>query len=389
MRHGPPVFVRVIIVIAVVAAGAYWFFFVRDVGANGRITASGTIETTEIKISPEMGGRVLDVLVDVGDTVGAGQPLVQFDTALLAGQLAQAQAGLGAAQASYDLVQAGASAEQIAAGETAVARAQASLNALQEQLDILAEDQDDLQADIDDLTDQIEELTATVTEAQTLRQTQPSADLLTTIAQAQGELAGLNGQLAMSQQLQSSLAAQEKLLETQQDVAEAGVDAAQAQLDQLLAGARPEQVAAAAAQVQAAEAAVSLIELQISRLTLTAPAAGVVLERTVEPGEMRLPGGTLLTLGELAELTITVFVPEDLYGQIGLGETAVLTVDSFPNEQFTATVVHVADHAEFTPRNVQTAEGRASTVFAIELAVQDGLEKLRPGMPADVDFGPT
>lgn len=387
MKHGPPMIVRVIVIIAVLSAVGYWFFFVREVDSNGRITASGTIEAAEVQVSAETGGRVTDVLVAVGDTVTAGQPLVQFDTALLEGQLAQAEAALAAAAANHALLAAGPSAEQIAAGETAVARAQAALDALNEQLDTLANDQDDLESEIDDLGQQIADLTAAFTEAQTLRQTQPSAELAATLAATQGELTGLNGQLRMAEQLQSSLAAQEKLLETQVDVAEAGVDAAQAQLDQLLAGARPEQLDAASAQVDAAEAAVALLELQISRQSLTAPTDGIILEHAVEAGEMRLPGAALLTIGQLDALKITVYVPEDRYGQIGLGQTAVITVDSFPNEQFSGTVVQIANQAEFTPRNVQTAAGRASTVFAIELAVTGGTEKLRPGMPADVDFG--
>ncbi len=387
MKHGPPMIVRVVVIIALLSAVGYWFFFVREVDSNGRITASGTIEAAEVQVSAETGGRVTDVLVDIGDTVTAGQPLVQFDTALLEGQLAQAEAALAAAEANHALLAAGPSAEQIAAGETAVARAQAALDALNEQLDTLANDQDDLESEIDDLGQQIADLTAAFTEAQTLRQTQPSAELAATLAATQGELAGLNGQLRMAEQLQSSLVAQEKLLETQVDVAEAGVDAAQAQLNQLLAGARPEQLEAASAQIDAAEAAVALLELQISRQLLTAPTDGIILEHTVEAGEMRLPGAALLTIGQLDALKITVYVPEDRYGQISLGQTAVITVDSFPNEQFSGTVVQIANQAEFTPRNVQTAAGRASTVFAIELSVADGLEKLRPGMPADVDFG--
>ena len=387
MKHGPPMIVRVMVILAVLSAAGYWFFFVREVNSNGRIIASGTIEATEVQISAESGGRVSELLVSVGDTVTAGQPLVQFDTALLQGQLAQAEAALAAAEANHALLAAGPSAEQIAAGETAVNRAQAALDALNEQLDTLATDQADLESEIDDLSQQIADLTAAFTEAQALRQTQPSPDLAATLAATQGELAGLNGQLRLAEQMQSSLAAQDKLLETQVDVAEAGVDAAQAQLNQLLAGARAEQLEAAAAQVAAAEAAVSLLELQISRQTLAAPTDGVILERTVEAGEVRLPGAALLTIGQLDALTITVYVPEDRYGQISLGQTAVITADSFPNEPFSGTVIQIADQAEFTPRNVQTAEGRASTVFAIKLALADGLEKLRPGMPADVDFG--
>ena len=86
-------------------------------------------------------------------------------------------------------------------------------------------------------------------------------------------------------------------------------------------------------------------------------------------------------------MPITVFVSEENYGQISLGDQAVVSVDSFPGEKFSARVVHIADRAEFTPRNVQTPEGRKTTVFAVELSVLDDNGKLKPGMPADVKFG--
>jgi hypothetical protein len=95
----------------------------------------------------------------------------------------------------------------------------------------------------------------------------------------------------------------------------------------------------------------------------------------------------VITLGQLGQLKITVYVPEDRYGGIDLGETARVTVDSFPGEAFSATVVHIADQAEFTPRNVQTAEGRKTTVFAVELEIENPEGMLKPGMPADVCFG--
>jgi len=91
-------------------------------------------------------------------------------------------------------------------------------------------------------------------------------------------------------------------------------------------------------------------------------------------------------LGLLDQLTITVYVPEDRYGGISLGNLAAVNIDAFPGVSFTATVIRIADQAEYTPRNVQTAEGRRTTVFAIELSVEDPDRKLKPGMPADVIF---
>jgi HlyD family secretion protein len=138
--------------------------------------------------------------------------------------------------------------------------------------------------------------------------------------------------------------------------------------------------------VRTAEANLALIDAQMSKLTVYAPMDGVVLTRNVEPGEFVQPGAVALTLANLGDLTITVYVPEDQYGNISLGQSATVAVDSFPSETFDAAVSHIADKAEFTPRNVQTVEGRSSTVYAIKLKVTDPQGKLKIGMPADVVF---
>jgi multidrug resistance efflux pump len=150
--------------------------------------------------------------------------------------------------------------------------------------------------------------------------------------------------------------------------AEAGLESAQASQDQL-------------------EAELDLLDLQIERLDLTSPVDGVVLRKSVEVGEVVATGAGLMSIGQLDELHITVYLPEDRYGQLALGDTAEVTVDSYPDQIFEASIIRIADQAEFTPRNVQTEEGRRTTVFAVELSVSDPNGLLKPGMPADVDFG--
>jgi HlyD family secretion protein len=130
----------------------------------------------------------------------------------------------------------------------------------------------------------------------------------------------------------------------------------------------------------------NLLNVQMEKLVVRAPVGAVVMSRKVEPGEIVQPGSSLMTLGELDNLSITVYIPEDRYGQVSLGDYATVSVDSFPGETFNAEVIRIADKAEFTPRNVQTPEGRRTTVFAVKLAVENPAGKLKPGMPADVVF---
>lgn len=352
MHPDPRRIVPVVLILALVAASVWYFTGGQAAAQTGALAASGTIEATEVRLSPELGGRVVAVNAAAGDLVDAGQALVEIDAAALTQQLAQttaqvdlvraqqaaAQAAARAAEANLNLLRAGASPEQLAVAQTVVDRAQIAVDALRESYDDLAE-------------------------------------------AAQDAPAG-------------------KALKQQLDTAEATLANAQAQYDLTAAGARPEQVAAAqaqweaaqaqvevaSAQLAAAEAARAVINTQLAKLTLRAPLNAVVLARTIEPGEMATPGATLLLLADLSRLTITVYVPEDRYGQLTLGQSAEVTTDSFPGETFTATVVRIADRAEFTPRNVQTADGRRTTVFAVELAVEAEAGQLKPGMPADVVF---
>ena len=182
--------------------------------------------------------------------------------------------------------------------------------------------------------------------------------------------------------------------------AQAALDQAQRELEKVQDGPDPDDVALAEArlnaagaglavaetQVQIAEAALAALEVQLDKMLVTAPVESTVLVRLIEPGEVVAPGAPLVTLAQLDVLTITVFLPEDRYGQIKVGQSAQVSVDSFPGETFEAQVTRIADEAEYTPRNVQTEEDRRTTVFAIELSVEDPDRRLKPGMPADVVF---
>ncbi len=103
-----------------------------------------------------------------------------------------------------------------------------------------------------------------------------------------------------------------------------------------------EQAKSAAQQAQdavgQAQANLALLEAQLAKLKVVSPMDGVILTRNIEPGEFVQPGAAALTMGDLSQLTITVYVPEDRYGQIHLGQAASVSVDSFPGAKFEAEV---------------------------------------------------
>jgi len=139
--------------------------------------------------------------------------------------------------------------------------------------------------------------------------------------------------------------------------------------------------------VQKGQALVNLYATSVNvNEKIRSPIDGAVLERLVEPDEFTPAGSTVLVVAGLDALTLKIYVPEDRYGQIALGQAYSVTVDSFPSETFSAKVRFISDKAEFTPRNVQTTDSRKTTVYAVRLDLESTGGKLKPGMPADVHF---
>lgn len=432
MNHKRPPIPAIVIVLLLIALSAY-FIVTQTAGTDATaLTASGAIEATQVNIAPEVAGKVTEVLVEEGQSVSMNTPLLRLDPSLLAAQRAvssaavdSATATLAAAQLKYDQTLESALAAQAAQrskdwqasapGEfdqpnwyieqdQQVAAAQAELDAAQ--------------AAIDDANANLDQVITDLKNSDFLQAEQDLADARATFVIAeqvkdQASNASDSGGLSEAAQdyydealteLEDAEEAYNDLMNSDEAedveyargqvlVARQRYDAAYARLLTLQTGADSPAVIAAAKELDKAksalaqaEASLALIDAQIAKLEVKAPMDGVILTRNVEPGEFVQPGATTLTIGNLNELTITVYIPENRYGEISLGQTATLTVDSFPDVTFNATVIQIADKAEFTPRNVQTVEGRSSTVFAIKLSVQDPDGMLKIGMPADVVF---
>ena len=413
------------VVLVLVAAAALWYYWVRPAGSvaaawdslmsptgsvatnwnslvnpasatSGPLTASGTVETTEINVAPEIVGKILAVDVREGDTVHTGDVLVHFDDTILKDQrtiaasslemakitlvqqtspvtianvqkaIAQDKQDIDNAQQAYD------NQKYFTTNQDAVQNAHASLVLAQQALD-------DAQTDYDDISGDPSVNTPKANAYQKLY----AAQLAYNAASYQYAL--WTGKV-VSEQLEIKAAtlsvAKAKLLEDQAflDVLNGGP------IPDNASGAGIVQLQQARIAVQLAQANLDLLDAQIAKTIVSAPVEGVVMTRNADPGSVVNAGAALITLARLDELTITVYVPEDRVGEVSLGQTADVTVDSFPGVVFKATVTYISDQAEFTPRNVETVSGRKNTVFAIKLKLNDTSERLKPGMPADVTF---
>jgi membrane fusion protein YbhG len=575
-----------LILVAAIAAGGFWLWQTQTATAatENDLEATGVIEARTVNLSPEVGGQVMELFVEEGERVTAGQPLLRLDDTLLAtqraqalaavqaaeaqlallqagardeqiavaeAQLAQAEAGLRLAEANLALLQAGARDEQIVAAEAQLAGAEANWRLVQANLNLLTAGTEPgtvaaTQASLDSAwdrynnlrviltTDQLEAMRAAVTTAEdnlatavthqddhvaadtrnpdyvlaafaesvldaetAVSLTQQAYDAAQNetipyvsqveLARQSWELAQTNSAVAQArydglaaddrttsdaldaaqnilddaglletavqdayetltsgsatlqltavwnevQRLQAQLAGyalaapgaatpsvetlltQMEAAAAQGDMAAANLDgllngarageieAAQAQvdaaiaqrdmaaanLDGLLNGARSEEVAMAQAGVDAAQAQLDALDVQLAKYSLTAPWDGILLTRSAEPGETVLPGGTVLEIGRLDRLELTVYLAEDRFGLVTAGQTADVRVDAYPDRVFTGTVLRVADEAEFTPTNIQTKDDRVRLVYAVTISLDNADLALKPGMIADATFG--
>lgn len=476
MQHKRPPLPAIILILLVIAAGIYYGVRALNSNENENLSASGTIESVVVNVSPQLAGRVKEVLFEEGQPVKMGDPLLSLDDSLLAAQREVAQRGVDSAhqalltaQSAYNLAQAQYDAtvttarvqegnqrltdwanrtpgqfdqplwyfsrdEQITAAQTAVESSQAALQESQAKLESVVKDlnnADFVAAETRVSNARVEYLISKAVYSRSqltggkVRPEDVQVDLppyapsyrikiaiAKTLSGDSDVITAANEALDVAEaELEDAQNAYTALLNTDaaDRVKQARANVAVAQeryesaLDTLsrmqtgenspqvkIASMALEQSKAALQQAQSAvnqsEANLALLDTQVSELTVLAPLGGVVLTRNVEPGEFVQPGAVAFAMADLNNITITVYVPEDRYGQLKLGQQASVTVDSFPGETFNAEVIHIADQAEFTPRNVQTVEGRSSTVYAIKLKVTDSEGKLKIGMPADVTF---
>ncbi len=334
------------------------------------------LSTARLQSLPERRGQWKETLPDeivlpvwyfeAGEEIAAAQEEVQASLSALEKE-----------QEYFDTLTADLGNTDFVDAETRLAEAQATFLVAQDVLDqAVAQTDDDIEEHAQSLYDAaLAELNAAQTQYDQILTAKSAQD----VSEARARLAVARQRYDIAQDRLDFLLSDENALSVR--AAQAAVDQAEAALAQA-----DTSILQAQRSVEQAQAEIDLVDVQISKLTLYAPLSGVVMTRNVETGEVVQPAAVLMTIGQLDDLTITVYIAEDRYGEIALGQPAQVRADSFPGEVFDAVVVQIAEQAEYTPRNVQTEEGRRTTVFAIKLVVTDPQNKLKPGMPADVMF---
>lgn len=339
------------------------------------IRLTGSVEVTRIDLAPRVGGRVISRYAE-GVQVDAGTPVViltsptlEQQRAVLVAQVAQADATL------RDLAN--------GARPSEIAQARAGVKAAQQRVRLLEagsrpQEVQAAQAQVAVALDAVDQARENVERAERLYDDgvipRKERD------DARHALQRAQEQLRIAKEQASLVAAGPRAQEIA--IAKAQAEGSQASLDLLEEGATPETLERARATVAAVEAQLAAVDADLAELAITAPIAGVVDRLLVEDGELVSPGQRVATLRAVAETTITAYLPEPDLPLVRIGQEVAILV---PNATaLTGTIATIASEAEFTPRNIQTPEDRATQVFAVEIRVTDPPEYLRDGMTLEV-----
>jgi HlyD family secretion protein len=323
------------------AAGAAAAIGCRSGAQEASPHATGYVEATDVRVATKVGGRVAAVNVTEGARIEAGAVVGTISTTDLDLSLARVRAERAQAVAQLDLLLSGSRPEDIRQAEAQAAAAAADRKAAE----------------------------AEVSSART----------------DEARFEQLLASKAGSVKQRDDAAARRELAEARLRATTDRVSAASATVERLKAGARPEEVASARARVATVDAQIASIEHDKSEAVITSPIAGVVTGRLVEPGELVAIGTPLAIVVDLDHAWANVYVEETLVPHIKLDQAAVVVTDA--GDRLEGRVSFIASRAEFTPRNVQTANERAKLVYRLKVSVDNRKGILKPGMPVEVDLG--
>ncbi|MEX2288528.1 MAG: HlyD family efflux transporter periplasmic adaptor subunit [Planctomycetaceae bacterium] len=364
---------------ALVVALLLYGLLIYKQGRTGPRRVSGFIEADEIRVGSRVGGRVSRVHVVEGAEVAAGDLLVELEPYSLLERQAEAKAQLAQRVSDYQRLNAGFRKEEQQQAAARVEQFEAELEKLKntprpEELEAARQDVEQARAQYDlarvdhDRIEQLFEKQATSQD----RFDRSASELR--VAKASLESRRQRLLLLEGEPRPEDIAA-----------ATARVKEAQEASNLVHNGYRVEEIAQAKAAVDAAQAAVSIVEKELQELAIKAPSNAIVEAVDLQPGDLIGANVPALSLLDRGRLWVRAYVSENRL-DLKDGQPVWVTVDSFEGEVFEARVSFVSREGEFTPRNIQTPEERSKQVFRIKVTLTEGLDRLRPGMSADVWF---
>ena len=381
--------IPIVLVLAVAVVFAWRHFSGSE--ADGVLRLSGNIELTEVTLSFKMPGRLVELALDEGDEVRAGQVLARLDREELERGLEREQAGVRLAQSMLVQVRTGLEFQREALdGELALRGAE--LRAAEARLTEL---------EAGSRPQELEQARAAAAEARTQHE-QAAADWERAQRLFKNDDISAQQRDQFRTRFDATRAALERAEQTRALVQEgprreqieqqrAAVERARAAIRLAEAGRidlrrRQEEVAARAADVQRASAQEGVLTSQLSDRVLESPVDGVVLTKAAEAGEVLAAGAAVVTLGDVDKPWLRAYINQSDLGRVRLGMPVAVMTDSYPGKRYQGRVTFISDEAEFTPKQIQTQEERVKLVYRIKVEVENPNRELKSNMPVDAEI---
>jgi HlyD family secretion protein len=298
------------------------------------------VEATEVRVSAEVGGRVIEIPIDEGRRVGAGDVIARLDTADTDLAIRRAEAERAQALAQMRLLQAGARREDIRQAGAQAESAQADVVAAESELRAAAADLDRFEA--------------------------------------------LLASKAGSRKQRDDAATRREVAAARVAAARERARAAAAAAAGVRAGARREEIAAAQARIDAVDAQLAALRKNQADAIVRTPVAGIVTSRLVDPGELVPPRAPVAVVTDLDRAWANLYVDEPVVPRLKLGQPVPIITDA--QQRLDGTITFISPKAEFTPRNVQTAEERTKLVYRIKVTTDNREGILKAGMPVEAEI---
>lgn len=314
-----------LLILVLAAAGSYYGYHRYSDGDSEGIQVSGTIEATEVNLTARLPGTLEFVSVKAGDEVKKGQVVSRIIRSDLLAQKERDALGVQKAEAQLNDLASGAREQEIAEARAAASTARVNYDKA-------------------------------------------------------------NTDYGRAEQLQQGGAisrADFEKAETALQIAKNQLDSAKARLALLESGSRPDQVEAARIELERSRTVLQATQSLLDDTNIASPIDGTVVTRNFEPGEFVSTGAAVVTVADLKDLWIKVYISTDDLPAIKLDQEVSFTASGTP-EVFKGTVIEIASRGEFTPKMIQTKQERTNTVYAVKIKIDNSSGVFKPGMPADV-----
>lgn len=303
---------------------------------SGKTIFSNSIEAKDVRVSSKVTGRIKNTYIKEGNRVQKGQKLLELEGDEIVARLDQAKASLNKAKFNLIDLQKGARPQEIKKEE-------ANTNLTNAKLEQAKADYKNIVADFERINNLFKEG-------------------------------------AVSKQTYDDYIKQKEIKEKEVTALEEESIKAKNTEDLIKEGARVDQIKSLKAEVSYFSAQIKEFEKYVNELTVIAPWDGEISSFDLEPGEVVKANQPLLTITDITNIYVRIYLPSTLLSKIKLMQKVTLKADSYPKELFKGYVSYIGAKAEYTPRNVQTPEERTKLVYPIKIQIENKDNKLRHGM---------